>query len=279
MKIYDTNDISILLDLVDFPDHACAINGEDGFAYYTGRDVDALLSSNARVIVCHSDLKAAIEKQQSGEKELILSDNPLLLFSLIAKRKYVGLMQPRGTWNCNPDGRQPSGTIIHPGAVIYDNVTLGDNCIIGANCVIGDAGFGFTRDKSGMLVSTPHFGGVRIGYNVEIGPGSVIDCGTFDDTIIEGNVRIDNMVQIAHNVMIDSGTRIMASVSISGGVHIGRDCWIAPKTMIRNGQTVGDNVLLGCSSMVTIDIPDKHRYQPRYSELHRCILDEDWDSE
>ena len=133
-------------------------------------------------------------------------------------------------------------------------------------------------NSAGEFISMPHFGGVKIGNNVEIGPGSVIDCGTFGDTIIQSNVRIDNMVQIAHNVTIAGGSRIMAGVSISGGVQIGRDCWIAPKAMLRDKIKIGNNVLIGCSSMVTIDIPDNHKYQPTYAEIHKTAADCERDS-
>lgn len=277
LRVCDAAHAATLLDSVVFPDRPCAVTGDGGFAYYAGSDVATVRNSRAKVIVCHKSLGTALNHPDSDERTIILTDDPQLLFSLIARDRYAALIQPRGIWEGNPDGTLPTGISIRRGAVVYDNVTIGANSVIGANCVIGDAGFGFARNGNGAFVSMPHFGGVRIGDNVEIGPGSVIDCGTFGDTVIEGNARIDNMVQIAHNVTVGAGTRIMASVSVSGGVRIGRDCWIAPQALIRDGLRVGDGVLIGCSSMVTTDIPDRHRYQPRYAELHRCVADERWD--
>lgn len=269
--IIDTADITSVISQIAFPSRVGAITDAGLFAFYDGKDIKTIAQSPATVIVCHSDLKSELESQNLSGKTIVLSDNPQLLFSQIAPRKYGNLLQPRKRWTRNLDGSQPRNTIIQVGAIVYDNVRIGDNCRIGSNSVIGEAGFGFTQDKNGEFVSMPHFGGVMIGDNVEIGPGSVIDCGTFGDTILESNIRIDNMVQIAHNVTIASGTRIMAGVSISGGVKIGKDCWIAPKAMLRDKIKVGNNVMIGCSSMVTIDIPDNQTYQPTYAEIHKTV--------
>ena len=271
--LIEGGDIGSLCFSIDFPNRPGAFSESDVFAYYNGGNIDTIAQSPAAVIVCHVDLKCEIEIKKITGKTIVLSDNPQLLFSQIARRKYGNLLQPRERWARNPDGSQPRNSLIQAGAIVYANVTIGDNCIIGANAVIGDAGFGFSRDSNGEFVSMPHFGGVTIGNNVEIGPGSVIDCGTFGNTIIESNIRIDNMVQIGHNVTIASGTRIMAGVSISGSVQIGRDCWIAPKAMLRDKIKVGHNVLIGCSSMVTIDVPDNHSYQPTYAEIHKSAAD------
>ena len=272
--LIDRGDIDNLFLSIDFPDCPGSIADRGVFAFYSGRDIDSIVKSPAAVIVCHVDLKCKIESANMTGKTIILADNPQLLFSRIARRKYGKALQTKDRWKRNPDGSQPKNSFIQAGAIVYDNVTIGDNCIIGANSVIGEAGFGFSRDINGEFSSMPHFGGVEIGNNVEIGPCSVIDCGTFGDTIIESNVRIDNMVQIAHNVTIAGGSRIMAGVSISGGVQIGRDCWIAPKAMLRDKIKIGDNVLIGCSSMVTIDIPDNHTYQPTYAEIHKTAADQ-----
>ncbi|MCH7689768.1 MAG: hypothetical protein IIA17_01820 [candidate division Zixibacteria bacterium] len=271
--LIEGGDIGSLCFLINFPNRPGSFSESGVFAYYSGRNIDTIVQSPAAVIVCHVDLKCEIEIKNITGKTIVLSDNPQLLFSQIACRKYGELLQPKKRWTCNPDGSQPRNSFIQAGAMVYDNVTIGDNCTIAANAVIGDAGFGFSRDSNGEFVSMPHFGGVTIGNSVEIGPGSVIDCGTFGNTIIESNIRIDNMVQIAHNVTIASGTRIMAGVSISGGVQIGRDCWIAPKAMLRDKIKIGNNVLIGCSSMVTIDIPDNHKYQPAYAEIHKTAAD------
>ena len=272
--LIDRGDIDNLFLSIDFPNRPGSIADRGVFAFYSGKDINSIVKSPAAVIVCHRELKCEIETKNITAKTIILADNPQLLFSQIARKKYGKALQPKGRWTCNPDGSQPRNSIIQAGAIVYDNVKIGDNCIIGANAVIGDAGFGFSRDSGGEFISMPHFGGVTIGDNVEIGPGSVVDCGTFGDTIIESNVRIDNMVQIAHNVTIAGGSRIMAGVSISGGVQIGRDCWIAPKAMLRDKIKIGNNVLIGCSSMVTIDIPDNHKYQPTYAEIHKTAADQ-----
>lgn len=144
--------------------------------------------------------------------------------------------------------------IIKTGAKIKSNVVIGDNCIIKENCVIGDDGFGVERDNDGITYKIPHFGGVNIGNNVEVGALSCICKGTIEATIIEDYVKIDDCVFIAHNCSIGKGTFIIANAEISGSVHIGKMCWIAPNSCIREGIIIGDNTTIGIGAVVVENI-------------------------
>jgi UDP-3-O-[3-hydroxymyristoyl] glucosamine N-acyltransferase LpxD len=144
--------------------------------------------------------------------------------------------------------------IIKTGAKIRGNVVIGTNCIIKENCVIGDDGFGVERDEDGITYKIPHLGGVNIGDSVEVGALSCICQGTIDPTIIQDYVKIDDCVFIAHNCFIDKGTMIIANAEVSGSVHIGTNCWIAPNSCIRDRIVVGNNTIVGMGAVVIKNI-------------------------
>jgi UDP-3-O-[3-hydroxymyristoyl] glucosamine N-acyltransferase len=147
--------------------------------------------------------------------------------------------------NCEID----EGTIIYSGCNIYDNVKIGKNVVIDSGVVIGSAGFGFVRDEEGIPHQFPQLGKVIIENDVEIGANTCIDRGALGDTIIHKGVKIDNLVQIAHNVEIGEYTYIMGHSAIAGSVKIGKNCWIAP-SLILNKISIGDNVTIGFGSNV-----------------------------
>jgi UDP-3-O-[3-hydroxymyristoyl] glucosamine N-acyltransferase len=148
-----------------------------------------------------------------------------------------------------------SGTRIFAGAVVYGGVRIGRNCILHSNCVLGADGFGYEKDEQGEWFKIAHLGGVWIGDNVEIGSGTCVDRGTFDDTVIEDNVKIDNLVHIAHNCHIGRNAQIIALAMIAGSVEIGENAWIAPSSSIREGLRVGNNAVVGLGAVVVKDVP------------------------
>jgi UDP-3-O-[3-hydroxymyristoyl] glucosamine N-acyltransferase len=141
--------------------------------------------------------------------------------------------------------------IIYPGVVIYNDTIIGNNVIIHANAVIGADGFGHAPQADGTFKSIPQLGNVVIEDDVSIGSNSTIDRATMGSTIIRKGVKLDNLVQIAHNVEIGANTAIAAQTGISGSTKIGENCLIggqvgiaghisvAPKTIItgRTGVT------------------------------------------
>lgn len=142
-----------------------------------------------------------------------------------------------------------SGTIIHPGCHIYDEVIIGRNVIIDSGTIIGAPGFGFVRDEKGVPLRFPQLGGVIIEDDVEIGANTCIDRGALNDTIIRKGVKIDNFVQISHNVEIGKYTYIIGKTGIGGSVTIGENCWVATSD-IKNKIKIGDNVTIGYGALV-----------------------------
>lgn len=138
---------------------------------------------------------------------------------------------------------------------IGDNVKIGKNATIKSGAVIGTSGFGYDFDNNGEPISFNHFGSVKIGDNVDIGANTCIDQGTFNNTIIEDNVKIDNLVHIAHNCTIKKNCVITACAEISGNVVIEKGCWISPNISVKQKIHVGENSLIGLGSVVIKDIP------------------------
>jgi UDP-3-O-[3-hydroxymyristoyl] glucosamine N-acyltransferase len=123
-------------------------------------------------------------------------------------------------------------------------VTLGKRCLIHPGAVIGSDGFGNAREGE-RWIKVPQVGAVRIGDDVEIGANTTIDCGAIDDTIIGDGVRLDNLIQVGHNVVIGEHTAIASGGSIAGSARIGKRCMIGGKVGIGQIEICDDVVVLG----------------------------------
>lgn len=145
-------------------------------------------------------------------------------------------------------------TIIGNNVIIKSNTMIGENCVIQSGVVIGEDGFGFIEINN-KKIRVAHLGGVQIGDFVEIGANTCIVKGTIDNTIIENNVKIDNLCHIAHNIIIRENTAIVAQTLLGGSVKIGENCWISTSA-IRNQINVGKNSLVGLGSVVVKDVPE-----------------------
>ncbi|MFO7859189.1 MAG: UDP-3-O-(3-hydroxymyristoyl)glucosamine N-acyltransferase [Ectothiorhodospiraceae bacterium] len=139
---------------------------------------------------------------------------------------------------------------IGAGCAILADVHLGARCRVQAGAVIGSDGFGFARDGV-RWERVPQVGGVRIGDDVDIGAGTTIDRGAIGNTVLCHGVRIDNQVQIAHNVEIGEHTAMAACVGISGSTRIGRECTIAGMVGIAGHLVIGDKVHITGMTQVT----------------------------
>ncbi|WP_439556664.1 UDP-3-O-(3-hydroxymyristoyl)glucosamine N-acyltransferase [Dyadobacter sp.] len=139
-------------------------------------------------------------------------------------------------------------TIVHPGARIYQNTIVGKNCVISANAVIGSDGFGFAPQTDGSYKAIPQLGNVIIEDDVSIGSNTTIDCATMGSTIIRQGVKIDNLVQIAHNVEIGKNTVIAAQSGISGSTTIGEQCVIAGQVGVVGHISVANKTKIGAQS-------------------------------
>ena len=133
-------------------------------------------------------------------------------------------------------------SVIFAGAKIMEDTVIGKNCVIHSGAVIGSDGFGFAPQENGAYKKIPHTGRVILGKNVDVGANSTIDKATLGDTLIGNGVKLDNQIQIAHNVEIGSNTVIAGQTGIAGSAKIGRNCVIGGQVGIVGHITIGDNV-------------------------------------
>ncbi|MCY4473149.1 MAG: UDP-3-O-(3-hydroxymyristoyl)glucosamine N-acyltransferase [Kistimonas sp.] len=145
------------------------------------------------------------------------------------------------------------GTVLHPRVTLRQDVTLGEDCIIHSGAVIGDDGFGLARHGS-EWVKISQLGGVVIGNQVEIGSNTTIDRGALGNTCIGDGVKLDNQIQVGHNVEIGCHTAIAACVGVSGSTRIGRRCVIGGGTGIAGHLTIADDVYTAGMAMITRSI-------------------------
>ena len=132
---------------------------------------------------------------------------------------------------------------------VYHEVEIGDECLIQSGAVIGSDGFGYANER-GKWIKIPQTGRVIIGHRVEIGACTCIDRGALDDTVIEDNVIIDNLCQIAHNVHIGTGTAIAGGVILAGSLKVGRYCQIGGASVINGHMEICDQAVITGMSMV-----------------------------
>lgn len=149
--------------------------------------------------------------------------------------------------------RIDSGTLIHSQVTLYSDVSLGKRVVLHSGVVLGADGFGFANDK-GVWIKIPQIGGVEVRDDVEIGANTTIDRGALGNTLIEENVKIDNLVQIGHNASIGAHTVIAGCVGISGSARIGRYCMIGGGAGVAGHITVCDKVVVTGMTMLTRSI-------------------------
>jgi len=148
-------------------------------------------------------------------------------------------------------------TIIHSNVTIYDQTQIGKYCIIHSGAVIGADGFGFAPQKDGTFMKIPQIGNVIIHDKVEIGANSCIDRATLGSTIIHSGVKIDNLVQIAHNCVIGENTVLAAQSGVSGSTKIGKNCMIGGQVGIVGHIQIADGTQIGAQSGVSKTIKNK----------------------
>ena len=149
-----------------------------------------------------------------------------------------------------------AGTVLHPGVKIYEGCRVGANCIIHAGAVIGADGFGFLPKPDGTFDKIPQLGNVIIEDNVEIGANTCIDRAKTDSTIIRKGVKLDNLIQIGHNVEIGENTVSSAQTGIAGTTKIGHNCFIGGQVGLADHIKIGNYVKIGSQSGLDKDVPD-----------------------
>jgi len=151
------------------------------------------------------------------------------------------------------------GGWLAPRVTLYHDVTIGKRVVIQSGAVIGGEGFGFANEK-GVWRKIAQIGGVTIGDDVEIGVNTAVDRGALSDTRIADGVKLDNQIQIAHNVQIGEHTAMAACVGISGSTRIGKHCTIAGGVGMVGHIDVCDNVFVSGMTMVTRSITEPGAY-------------------
>jgi UDP-3-O-[3-hydroxymyristoyl] glucosamine N-acyltransferase len=233
-----------------------------------------------------------MEKERETGKPLIITGNPYLAFARVAQKFSTGRLEGIGVSPqavVDPTARisenvsvQPlvyvgrnavigKGTVVMAGAMVDDDARIGEDCLIFPNVsilhgcrlgnrvtihsgtVIGSDGFGYAQDGE-KHVKIPQVGVVRIDDDVEIGANCTVDRGTIGDTWIKSGVKIDNLVQVAHNVIVGENTLLIAQVGVSGSSEIGRNVVLAGQVGVAGHIKVGDNVMAGGQSGLHKDV-------------------------
>ena len=152
-------------------------------------------------------------------------------------------------------------SVIFTGAKLYSETVVGKSCVINSGVVIGADGFGFTPNEKGEYNKVPQTGNVILEDNIDVGPGTTIDRATLGSTLIKKGVKLDNQIQIAHNVTIGENTVIAAQTGIAGSTKIGKNCIIGGQVGIAGHITIGDNVKIQAQSGIGRNVKDNETLQ------------------
>jgi UDP-3-O-[3-hydroxymyristoyl] glucosamine N-acyltransferase len=152
-----------------------------------------------------------------------------------------------------------NNVILHPNVKLYAGTRIGNNCVIHSGTVIGSDGFGFAPQDDGTYKTIPQLGNVIIEDNVTIGANTVIDCATLfgDSTIIRKGVKLDNLIQVAHNVEIGKNTVIAAQAGISGSTRLGDNCIVGGQVGLAGHLVIANNTGFGAQAGVSKSISEE----------------------
>ncbi|MCR9183649.1 MAG: UDP-3-O-(3-hydroxymyristoyl)glucosamine N-acyltransferase [Flavobacteriaceae bacterium] len=154
-----------------------------------------------------------------------------------------------------------NNVIVFAGAKIYSETTIGNDCVIHSSVVLGADGFGFTPNENGEYKKVPQTGNVIIEDFVDIGAATTIDRATLGSTIIRKGVKLDNHIQIAHNVEIGENTVIAAQSGIAGSTKIGKNCMIGGQVGIAGHLVIGNGVKIQAQSGIGRNVKDNETLQ------------------
>ena len=223
---------------VDNPDAAfaevCKLFCPSPVRYLHGIDPSAVISELATV-----GTGVHISPYVVIEKGAVIGKNSVLLAGvLVSENAQLG-----------------EGSLLHAGAVLRENVIVGKRVILHNHVVIGSDGFGYTVENDGSRTKVPQVGIVRVGDDVEIGAHSCVDRARFGETRIGDRVKIDNLVQIAHNVVIEDDVVLVSQVGISGSTVVKKNAILAGQVGVAGHLTIGEGSVVGAQGGVTKDVP------------------------
>ncbi len=206
---------------------------------FKGIDPSASVSENARV-----GKNVTLGKNVVISDDCVIGDNSVILHNCVLMENVeVGE-------NC----------LIYPNVTIRENSKIGRNVIIHSGTVIGSDGFGFERNNDGSYSKIPQIGNVVIGDDCEIGSNVSIDRAAIGSTVIGNGVKLDNLIQIAHNVKVGDHTVISAQSGVSGSAKIGKYCILAGQVGVAGHLEITDNVIIGAQSGISKSLKKPGKY-------------------
>ena len=254
------------------PIHEAGADSEITFCNRSGEEgLKLIRATRAWVVVC-----LPIDGLVDTGKTLLVTETPRLTFVRIVQQ-YFAPPRPQGihptaviepTARIHPtayvgpftvvgaDCEIGANTVIYGHVYLYAGMRIGRSVIIHAGTVIGADGFGYERNMEGDFEKFPHVGGVIIEDEVEIGSNTSIDRGTLGNTIIRKGAKIDNLVHIAHNVVVGRSAVVIAHAMIGGSTVIGDHAWVAPTASVRDKLTLGEHSMVGLGAVVVRNVPD-----------------------
>lgn len=214
-------------------------------------DPDRALSLAAAVLHPASVPPAGIDSSARIAADATIGDEARIgPFVIIGARVRIGMRAViEGGVVIGEDVQLGDDCQLGPNAVCYAGARLGHRVVLKAGAVIGGAGFGYLRGSEGHR-RVPHLGACILEDDVEIGSGSCVDRGSFEDTVIGRGTKIDNLVQVGHNVRLGARCLVMATTGIAGSCRIGDDVVIAGGVGIADHVTIGDRAVVGAKSVV-----------------------------
>ena len=204
--------------------------------------------------VFFSILDRFFDNKMNDDNPITCNQNEYSKQSFISDKAIIGENVKIGV-GCviEPNVQIGDNTEIHHNVVIKSGTKIGNSCLVHSGTVIGERGFNPYTLDDGTKKMIKHFGGVQIEDNVNIGVNCSIHKGSIDDTIIRKGVKLNAMVHIAHNCVIEENTIITMPTQVCGSVKIGKNCHVAATT-IRNQCSIGDNAVLGLGAVVVKDV-------------------------
>lgn len=204
------------------------------------------------------DTKTGISAKASVHHSAVLGDNVYIEdFVYVGENVQIGSDTKIYAHSSIGDNvRIGSQTLIHAGVRVYNNCEIGNNCKLHSGVVIGSDGFGFAPQADNTYNKIQQIGNVVLEDNVEVGSNTTIDRAAIGSTILRKGVKLDNLIQVAHNVEIGENTVIAAQTGISGSTKIGRNCMIGGQVGIVGHLKIGDNVKIAAQSGIGSNLKD-----------------------
>lgn len=270
---------------VTYPDDSIEITGvlsiddvrfdEQAIGWCSDKNKLLLLGLKAGNVIVSREVYAEL-REQLTQLNLVPVEKPRSAFlkvlqEFFAEKKPLGSIHP--TASIDPSVRLDPDTVsiganvviekgsvlgkrvvIGANTVIHSGTQIGDDCTLGCNNTIGGVGFGYELNEENEYELMPHIGNVVLKNKVEIGNNVCIDRAVMGSTLLEENVKVDNLVHIAHGVKIGKNSLIIANAMIAGSVEIGENVWVSPSVSVRQKLRIEDKALVGLGSVVVKNV-------------------------